>query len=267
MKQPQLARHLPRARPPRARLPRRRLLRGVMLILVAAIVAPAAARACNPVSRDFPGTVQVYEGRIGAYPVRVGLQFGPGGEVVGRYGYAGSVGTIPLDGRLAGSALTLAEHGGPAGAVSGHFAGRMRMIAGDCGFTGTWRSASRGKPLGVRLRASDSSFRKIAYYTSPTALRIEHAAVALRAAILAGRRAEVVAAVRYPVFVSLGGKRTRLASAAALLAHYDEIFTPAFIAGIRATIPHMMFVRDQGTMLGDGQLWFDDAGQAIAINN
>ncbi len=238
-----------------------------MLILVAAIVAPAAARACNPVSRDFPGTVQVYEGRIGAYPVRVGLQFGPGGEVVGRYGYAGSVGTIPLDGRLAGSALTLAEHGGPAGAVSGHFAGRMRMIAGDCGFTGTWRSASRGKPLGVRLRASDSSFRKIAYYTSPTALRIEHAAVALRAAILAGRRAEVVAAVRYPVFVSLGGKRTRLASAAALLAHYDEIFTPAFIAGIRATIPHMMFVRDQGTMLGDGQLWFDDAGQAIAINN
>ncbi|MDE2006500.1 MAG: hypothetical protein KGI51_08040, partial [Rhodospirillales bacterium] len=165
------------------------------------------------------------------------------------------------------SALRLTEHGGPGCAVSGRFAGTMRQIQGDCGFFGDWTAAQGGKTLPVRLGPADASFRKLGYYTSAKALRIERAAVALRAAILAGRRAQVARAIRYPVFVALRGKRTRIASAAALRANYDAIFTPTFVARIRDAIPHMMFLRDQGTMLGNGELWFDDAGKAIAINN
>lgn len=135
---------------------RRRALLAAPLVL-----APIAAKARNPVN---PGTVQVYEGTVGNYLVRMGLAFEPGGAVAGRYGYASSQGTIPLAGELA-------------------------------------------------------------------------------------------------------GKRTEIANAAALLAHYGAIFTLAFVARIRAEIPHMMFVRDQGTMLGYGELRFGGAGQALAINN
>ena len=240
------------------------------LLLLVALFASGVARACDPVAAKLTGIVTVYEGRVGPYPVRVGLQFAPGGAVAGRYGYAGSAGTIRLAGQLAGGqAMTLTEFGGARGAVSGRFAGTLSDTkAGPCAmFAGTWIRASGQKTLPVRLQVSDSSFRNLAYYTSPKALRIERAAVALRAAILAGNRAAVIAAVRYPVFVAVGHARMHLASPAALRARYDMIFTPGFLARIRGDVPHMMFLRDQGTMLGGGEIWFGDDGRAISIIN
>ena len=242
----------------------------VAFLLLVVLAGTGAARACDPMVGEQAGHVTVYEGRIGPYPVRVGLQTAPGGAVAGRYGYAGAVGTIRLAGQLAGGrAVTLTEFGGARGAVSGHFVGTWpETKAGPCAmFVGTWTGVAGRKTLPVRLRMSDSSFRDLAYYTSPKALRIERAAVALRAAILAGNRAAVIAAVRYPVFVSVGNVRMHLAAPAALRARYDTIFTPSFRARIRADIPHMMFRRDQGTMLGGGDIWFDGDGRAISINN
>ncbi|MDE2006851.1 MAG: hypothetical protein KGI51_09820, partial [Rhodospirillales bacterium] len=71
------------------------------LLAALLLLAPAAARACDPATGDAAGTVQIFWGTIGAYPVRVGLQFDRGGAVAGRYGYANSPGTIALDGTLA----------------------------------------------------------------------------------------------------------------------------------------------------------------------
>lgn len=238
-----------------------------MLFAAVLVLTPASAWACSPVAAHSTGTVQVYTGTIANLEVRVGLAFEFDGAVAGRYGYANSPGTIPLSGKLEGSSLALVEHGGKGGTVSGRFLLTTEMINGSCGFTGSWSALGSDRKLAVRLELSDASFRELAYYTSPTALRVEAGAVALRQAILAGKRAEVAAAFRYPVFVQIAGKRTRIADRQDLLAHYGAIFTPAFVARIRAEVPHMMFVRDQGTMLGNGELWFDDAGQAIAINN
>lgn len=66
---------------------------------------------------------------------------------------------------------------------------------------------------------------------------------------------------------SLGNKPVRLPTPAALRAHYDAIFTPAFVARIRADVPQPMFVRDEGTMLGGGAVWFDDDGAVVTLNN
>ncbi|MBW4090135.1 MAG: hypothetical protein HIU82_03350 [Proteobacteria bacterium] len=252
------------ARPPTARL------LPTAIALLAAILLPARpAIACDPAAAQMIGIVTMYEGTIGPYPIRLGLQFEPDGTVAGRYAYPASPTTLRLAGRLAGGrTLTLTEfgaHGSPAATFATTIPGAKKT---DCDvIRGTWTQAATGHALPVRLRMSDTSMRPLAYYLSPATLRIERAAVAFRAAALAGKPAEVAAALHYPVFVSIGTKRMRLPTPAALRSHYDAIFTPAYLAHIRADIPHLMFVRDQGIMLGGGAVWFNRAGQVITLNS
>jgi hypothetical protein len=73
--------------------------------------------------------------------------------------------------------------------------------------------------------------------------------------------------VSYPIETSVNGKRTKIANAKALLAHYDGIFTSAFRATIAADFTRLMFARDQGVMMGGGEVWFDATGKVISLNN
>ena len=86
-------------------------------------------------------------------------------------------------------------------------------------------------------------------------------------AVKTGDRATVAGLVQYPIFVQVDGRRTRLADPAALLAVYDKVFTPAFRDAIARGLPRNMFVRGEGAMLGDGQVWFGASGKVIALNN
>jgi len=52
-----------------------------------------------------------------------------------------------------------------------------------------------------------------------------------------------------------------------LISQYDAIFTPAYRNLIADGIPHNMFVRDQGIMLGGGEAWFGPNGKVKALNN
>ncbi len=253
--------------PPRPRLPRPL---PIAIALLAATLLPARpAIACDPAAAQMIGIVTMYEGTIGPYPIRLGLQFEPGGTVAGRYAYPASPTTLRLAGRLAGGhTLTLTEfgaHGSPAATFATTIPGAKKA---DCDvIRGTWTQAATGHALPVRLRMSDTSMRPLTYYLSPATLRIERAAVAFRAAALAGRRALVAAALHYPVFVSIGGQRMHLPNAAVLRARYDAIFTPAYLARIRADIPHLMFVNEQGLMLGGGAVWFNRDGAVISLNS
>ena len=245
----------------------RPLLTAVALVANALAARPAAA--CDPAAAQMIGIMTMYDGTIGPYPIRMGLQFEPGGVAAGRYAYPASPGTIRLAGQLAnGHRLTITEFGAtgwPAATFATTLPGTKKT---DCDvIRGTWTQAATGRRLPVRLRLSDTSMRPLSYYLSPATLRIEQAAVAFRAAALAGRRAEVAAALHYPVFVSIGETRMRLPNAAALRARYDAIFTPAYLARIRDDIPHLMFVRDQGLMLGGGAVWFNRAGAVISLNS
>ncbi len=50
------------------------------------------------------------------------------------------------------------------------------------------------------------------------------------------------------------------------LEHYDKIFTPAFRQIIGNSVPHNMFVKYSGIMLGNGEVWFDHNGKVFHIN-
>jgi hypothetical protein len=86
-------------------------------------------------------------------------------------------------------------------------------------------------------------------------------------ALKAGDRNAVATEIRYPIKVSLNGKIKTLRSTAELLAVYDAVFTPDYRKAIAAAIPRNMFVRDEGAMLGNGQVWFGANGKVIALNN
>ena len=45
-----------------------------------------------------------------------------------------------------------------------------------------------------------------------------------------------------------------------LLAHWDNIFTPAYVAVLRTAVPHDMFVNGRGAMVVNGAAWFNDKG-------
>jgi hypothetical protein len=86
-------------------------------------------------------------------------------------------------------------------------------------------------------------------------------------AVSSDERATVAASLRYPIRVMLGGKVVRLAGPDDLLARYDAIFTPAYREAIGKALPRNMFVRDQGAMLGSGEVWFGADGRVTALSN
>ena len=86
-------------------------------------------------------------------------------------------------------------------------------------------------------------------------------------AVKAGDRATVAGQLRYPAVVSVDGKPRRLKNQKDMLAVYDAVFTPKFVAAILDSTPRHMFVRDEGAMLGSGWVWFGADGKVTALNN
>jgi len=47
----------------------------------------------------------------------------------------------------------------------------------------------------------------------------------------------------------------------------EQIFSPAFVAGIRQDAPHHLFSHWQGIMIAKGAVWFNEQGKAKHLNN
>lgn len=96
---------------------------------------------------------------------------------------------------------------------------------------------------------------------------IDARAVALQKAVAVHDRATVAGMVRFPIWVRIGGTPVRLASEERFLKVYDRVFKGNFADRIAEAIPHHMFSKYCGVMLGDGEIWFDNDGSVGAINN
>lgn len=96
---------------------------------------------------------------------------------------------------------------------------------------------------------------------------VNKAAAAFRAAVIHNNREAVTHMIAYPIDTQVSGKRVAIASRSAFLAHYNGIFNTKFRAAIAGDVPRLMFARDQGIMLGNGEVWFDGDGKVKALNN
>ncbi|NRR33205.1 hypothetical protein HSX11_23820 [Oxalobacteraceae bacterium] len=245
-----------------------------LLALTVGAAAPAGA-VCK-VSE--PNSLYNYEGSIdGKHAIRMTLIFSDAG-VVGNYFYASQLKDIALKGTVRdGRSLTLDELG-PDNKVS---AGIEASFAdkdpkGSFGnselacevIVGNWSRPGADKKLPVYLKLESITGGTLDNrYGEGKDEQVHANARRFRDAVKSGDKKAVASLLAYPISVNLAGKRVHLKKAAELIAHYDAIFTPDYRGLILAAVPRNMFSRDQGIMLGSGQVWFNGDGKVIALNN
>ena len=115
---------------------------------------------------------------------------------------------------------------------------------------------------GSLMRAPKSAARAEGYAPSAPDWVLKDGAYAafltkLQTAVRADDRAAVVALVAFPLRVNSGGRSRLYRDAAAVRRDYDAIFTPRVRSAILGQRFDRLFGRDQGVMIGDGEVWFD----------
>jgi hypothetical protein len=88
----------------------------------------------------------------------------------------------------------------------------------------------------------------------------------LKQSVATNKRAAVATMVSYPLKVNAsGGQSVTYRNAAALSANYTQVFTPEVKAAIAAAKADDLFSRDQGVMIGNGEIWMNERGGAMRI--
>lgn len=251
------------------------------LLLSLMLLSPALTAAAALCPADHPDRLMNYDGDIGGRRIRLSLVVDHG-RIGGLYFYGSQWRDIRLAGALAADGgLTLNEFDGagrPAAQFQLHYAEHdPRGSFGDGKLTcevlvGSWNLLSgRRTPVLVYLALSSTTTGSLAHRYAIAGVsddaQIDQAVQLFWNAVRRNDRRAVAASVAYPVDANLAGSRQRIADEKGLLAVYDKIFTPAFRAAIGRTLPHNLFVNEQGIMLGDGAVWFNAAGRVQTFNN
>lgn len=79
----------------------------------------------------------------------------------------------------------------------------------------------------------------------------------LQGAARANDKGAMIKLVGFPLRVNSNGRSRVYRDAASVRADYDRIFTPAVTQAILTQRADRLFGRDQGLMIGTGQVWFD----------
>jgi hypothetical protein len=88
----------------------------------------------------------------------------------------------------------------------------------------------------------------------------------LKQSVATDNRAAVAAMVSYPLKVNGAGERSvTYRNAAVLSANYAQVFTPEVKAAVAAAKAEDLFSRDQGIMIGNGEIWMNERGGAMKI--
>jgi hypothetical protein len=88
----------------------------------------------------------------------------------------------------------------------------------------------------------------------------------LKEAVAADDHPTVAAMVNYPLTVySSGGRPFTYRDAAALSANYGRVFTPEVKAAVAAAKADDLFARDQGVMIGNGEIWMNEIHGSMKI--
>jgi hypothetical protein len=237
--------------------------------LIFGFSSPAFAQSVSNaiISFELTGTVGPY--RIGLYVMtRNYNQF-----VGGHYFYASHLINIPLEGRIDGKNVILEEPNGGVFKLQfvkvGSVKGQPLNFYYCNALQGQWIKSNKSLPVNLKIAYSAPSVSNAggdwyAGVTNEPDADFEALVQRFRHGVITGNRAEAASAVSYPLTVN-SQTVTVYSTEASFLAHWNDIFTPKYIAALRETIPHEMFVHEGEAMLGDGEVWFDAKG-ASALN-
>lgn len=92
----------------------------------------------------------------------------------------------------------------------------------------------------------------------------------LQAAVHKGDKAKVAGLISYPLLVIHGSNKTRVRTQAQFLNRYDSIFDAHVRQAIAQQSAECLFGNYQGTMIGDGEIWYREqesgAMKIITVN-
>ena len=114
---------------------------------------------------------------------------------------------------------------------------------------------------GSRIRESNledaSAFDSLQRRAEPPNRVYERFLEELQSAVRSGDHEAVVKLVRFPLRVNAKGKSRIYRDAQSVRVDYDLIFTRRVTDAILGQRADRLFSRDQGRMIGDGEVWFD----------
>ena len=126
------------------------------------------------------------------------------------------------------------------------------------------KSAEQGNELvvtGSRIRepnlADSSALNSLPRKAEPPNRVYERFLGELQSAVRSDDRETVIRLIRFPLRVNARGKSRIYRDAQAVRVDYDLIFTQRVNDAILAQRPNRLLVRDQGRMIGNGEVWFD----------
>jgi hypothetical protein len=248
-----------------------------MLVLLAALALPAGAGPPTAQDwRDYSGTL---DGRI---PIRMSLWIQGERRLSGSYFHVKSPKDIPLQGQIATDRTVVLHEYDGAGHEQGIFRGQFLnqdTLGRKLGFEqlmGSWSKPDGSGAVLFHLVQSSSQLRRPGENRYAVAgihddVAVESFAQRFLAAVRARDRRAIADLIHLPIVVRIAGWPIKVRHREVLLARYEAIFQPDFCRALSSAVPHDMFARDVGVMLGEhGEVWIGDRdGQlkVIAINN
>jgi hypothetical protein len=226
--------------------------------------------------RDYAGQLD------GPLPIRMTLSIQADRRIAGSYFYVKHMKDIPIAGEMKEDHSIVLREYAEAGRVTGVFRGKFegrdeagKRLAYDQ-IVGCWSKPDGSSPRLFRLAQSSGRLRQpgenryaVAGLTNDS--EVERFAQRFMAALLSGDRSRVAAVIHLPIVVRVAGWPIKIRHKEVLLARFDSIFSPSFRQTLANAVPHAMFARDAGVMLGEhGEVWIghrDGELRVVAINN
>ncbi|MGB0124208.1 MAG: hypothetical protein WA400_01405 [Silvibacterium sp.] len=245
------------------------------LLVCAQLSMAALATAVAPIYGGFEPGLLDYQGTLGT--TRIGLTFAVDGNPMahGSYFYFKYLKDIPLKGTFQPDGFALREYDS-SGKITGTFHLKISTedvqkiekplaLSNTSVLVGTWTSADGSRTLPVELRqmAWMSGSEGNRYGEFGSEVDIERKVRQFYDAVQQGNREAAANAVDYPLRIN--SLHLSIRDKQQFLAHYTQIFTPAFVRCLANYPPHNLFVNAQGIMLGRGELWFNEKG-VVSVN-
>lgn len=222
-----------------------------------------------------------YNGTIGdKYRVRLTLTR-THGEVSGVYFYSTQLKDIRVKGRIFDGGRIDLDELDTGGRVTARFEaefptedprGKLHGTLHCEVIVGSWHKIDTAQTLPVYLSLADGTSGTLEHMYAVAGAQddslVNRRAFRFWQAVEMGDKATVASLIAYPIKVHVaGGVLKTIRSRNELMSQYDAIFSPAYRKAISDAMPRNMFARDQGIMLGRGEVWFDANGEVIALNN
>lgn len=254
-------------------------MKWISLALLACSLPCNAGPATQPIQIK-PGTVIEYRGDIDSLPIGLTLRVGGDSTTVdGCYFYDKYCKDIRIKGKIDGRVIRIQEYDGEKATAS--FVGEFPVTDPQHRFRGElqaevivghWSGGPKRLPFRLTATYSGSWQRGERYLAAgfDDEKVVDDFISRFRQSVLDDDVGRVASMLRYPVRVLIHGKHVTIRDAESLRREYDRIFRPPFVDRIRMSPPCHLFARDQGVMLGNGEVWVapvDKRPAVVALNN